>query len=49
MSITAASIQMISEDGQYESNRKRAEKLILKAIDKKTKLILIPEFALIGY
>jgi predicted amidohydrolase len=49
MSITAASIQMISEDGQYESNRRRAEKLILKAIDKKAKLILIPEFALIGY
>lgn len=49
MSITAASIQMVSEDGQYESNRKRAEKLILKAINKKAKLILIPEFALIGY
>jgi len=49
MSIIAASIQMVSEDGQYESNRKRAEKLIFKAIDKKAKLILIPEFALIGY
>jgi len=45
----AASIQMISENGNYERNRLRAESLIKDAVLKKARLILIPEFALAGY
>jgi N-carbamoylputrescine amidase len=47
--ITVASVQMLSENGNYEGNHLRAERLILDAVRRKAKLVLIPEFALAGY
>ncbi len=49
MKIRVASVQMHSENGDYEGNRARAQKLIGMAARRKAQLILIPEFALAGY
>jgi predicted amidohydrolase len=49
MKLKVASIQMVSLNGEFEENRKRAETLILEAIEEGASLILLPEFALAGY
>lgn len=47
--LTVATVQMESHNGDYEGNQARAESLIMEAIRRKARLIVIPEFALAGY
>lgn len=49
MKITVAAIQMESLNGDYEGNRKRAGEFINDAAKKGARLIVLPEFALVGY
>jgi len=49
MKLKVASVQMVSENGNVSKNILHAKELIQEAIFKGAKLILIPEFALIGY
>jgi predicted amidohydrolase len=47
--LTVATVQMESHNGDYEGNQAWAESLIMEAIRRKARLIVIPEFALAGY
>lgn len=49
MKIRVATVQMKSLNNDYEGNLSRAEGHINDAINKEAKLILLPEFALVGY
>jgi predicted amidohydrolase len=49
MKVNVATVQMISNNNDYDGNRLRAEKYIADAINQDAKLILLPEFALAGY
>lgn len=44
-----AAVQTVNLDNQYERSREMAERLIVEAAKKGARLILLPEFALIGY
>jgi N-carbamoylputrescine amidase len=47
--IVVAGAQTPNLDGRYEESKAKAEKLVIEAAEKGAKLILLPEFALIGY
>jgi predicted amidohydrolase len=49
MEIKIATVQMKSLNNDYEGNLSRAEGHIKDAISREAKLILLPEFALVGY
>jgi predicted amidohydrolase len=49
MKIKVATVQMKSLNNDYEGNLSRAEGHIKDAISQEAKLILLPEFALVGY
>jgi predicted amidohydrolase len=49
MTLKVATIQMISNNNDYDGNRLRAEKSISDAVRQGAELILLPEFALAGY
>jgi predicted amidohydrolase len=49
MKIRVATVQMESLNNDYEGNLSRAERHINDAVSKGAKLILLPEFALVGY
>jgi predicted amidohydrolase len=49
MEIKIATVQMKSLNNDYEGNLSRAEGHIKNAISREAKLILLPEFALVGY
>jgi N-carbamoylputrescine amidase len=47
--LKVGSVQMVSRNSDFAGNVSRAQVLIREAIDKGARLILLPEFALIGY
>jgi N-carbamoylputrescine amidase len=47
--LVVAAAQTPNLDGQYEKSREVAEKMVAEAAGKGARLILLPEFALIGY
>jgi len=49
MKIRVATVQMESLNNDYEGNLSRAERHINDGVSKAAKLILLPEFALVGY
>ena len=49
MEIKIATVQMKSLNNDYEGNLSRAEGHIKDAISREAKVILLPEFALVGY
>jgi predicted amidohydrolase len=49
MKVKVATVQMKSLNNDYEGNLSRAEGHIKDAISREAKLILLPEFALVGY
>lgn len=49
MKLNVAAVQMVSENDNVSKNKLHAQELIHEAIGKGADLILIPEFALIGY
>lgn len=49
MKIKIAAVQMVSENGNVCKNTSHAEEFIYDAIGKGAQLILLPEFALVGY
>jgi len=47
--LTVAAVQTANLDANYEQSRAIAERMVVEAVEKGARLILLPEFALIGY